>query len=379
MKTVARVIGSVARTLLGLVFIFSGFVKAVDPLGTTYKIEDYLTAFGSFFTVFIPAAEVFAWFLIAFEFLLGISLLFNIRTQLCSWLALLMMCFMTPLTLYIALTNPVSDCGCFGDALVLSNWATFWKNIVLLALVVTLLLTKRNIPQTFTGLAEGCIFGFFVVVLLFIMLWGRLRLPMIDFRPYKVGNNIIELMEIPEDAEPDEYNITFIYEKDGVEQEFTLDNYPKGDSTWTFVDQKSVLVKKGYEPPIHDFEVMTMDYEDITDDILYSEDPVTLVIMYDLQKTNRKQLSKVTTLFNECLRQDQPFYIVTGATTDDIESFCEEICRDETSNLLTPFNHPEAVFCMCDGVALKTIVRANPGVIVLQNGVVIDKYNVRNK
>lgn len=378
-KTVARVIGSIARTLLGLVFIFSGFVKAVDPLGTTYKIEDYLTAFGSFFTTFIPAAEVFAWLLIAFEFLLGISLLFNIRTQVCSWLALLMMCFMTPLTLYIALTNPVSDCGCFGDALVLSNWATFWKNIVLLALVIILLLTKRYIPQTFIGLAEGCIFGFFVLVLLFIMLWGRLRLPMIDFRPYKVGNNIIELMEIPEDAEPDEYNTTFIYEKDGVEQEFTLDNYPKNDSTWTFVDQKSVLVKKGYEPPIHDFEVMTLDYEDITDDILYSEDPVTLVIMYDLKKTSRHQLGKVTALFSECLSREQPFYIITGSSTDDIESFCEEICKDETSNELTPFNHPEAVFCTCDGVALKTIVRANPGVIVIQNGVVIDKYNLRNK
>ncbi len=378
-KTVTRVIGSIARTLLGLVFIFSGFVKAVDPLGTTYKIEDYLTAFGSFFTTFIPAAEVFAWILIAFEFLLGICLLFNIRTQVCSWLALLMMCFMTPLTLYIALTNPVSDCGCFGDALVLSNWATFWKNIVLLALVIILLLTKRYIPQTFIGLAEGCIFGFFVVVLLFIMLWGRLRLPMIDFRPYKVGNNIIELMEIPEDAEPDEYNTTFIYEKDGVEQEFTLDNYPKNDSTWTFVDQKSVLVKKGYEPPIHDFEVMTLDYEDITDDVLYSEDPVTLVIMYDLHKTNRHQLFKVTALFSECLSHEQPFYIITGSSTDDIESFCEEICKDETSNELTPFNHPEAVFCTCDGVALKTIVRANPGVIVIQNGVVIDKYNMRNK
>ena len=127
-KLVLRIIGSVSRALLGLTFIFSGFVKAVDPLGTTYKIEDYLNAFGGFFTAFLPAAEVFAWLLIAFEFLLGICLLCNIRTQITSWLALLMMLFMTPLTLYIAIGNPVSDCGCFGDAIGLSNKASFPAN-----------------------------------------------------------------------------------------------------------------------------------------------------------------------------------------------------------------------------------------------------------
>ncbi len=378
-KQAARIIGSIARTLLAVVFIFSGFVKAVDPLGTTYKIEDYLTAFGSFFTVFIPIAEPIAWLLIAFEFLLGISLLLNIKTQLTSWLALLLLCFMTPLTLYIAIANPVSDCGCFGDALVLSNWATFWKNIVLLLLVVILLVTKKYIPQTFTNHAETYIFIFFLLILIGIMSWSRLRLPLIDFRPYKVGNNLVELMEVPENAEPDIYQITFIYQKDGVEQEFTLNNYPKGDTTWHFVDQKSVLVKKGYEPAIHDFEVVTMDYDDITYDILESDKPVTLVVMYDLDKTNRKQLTKVTKLYNDCLAADNPFYIVTGASTEAIELFCEDISKGEINNTITPFNHPNAVFCMCDGTALKTIVRANPGVIVLQNGTVIEKYNMRNK
>lgn len=381
MKTnqAARIIGSTARTLLAVVFIFSGFVKAVDPLGTTYKIEDYLTAFGSFFTVFIPIAEPIAWLLIAFEFLLGVCLLLNIKTQLTSWLTLLLLCFMTPLTLYIAIANPVSDCGCFGDALVLSNWATFWKNIVLLLLVVILLVTKKYIPQTFTNHAEIYIFIFFLLILIGIMSWSRLRLPLIDFRPYKVGNNLVELMEVPENAEPDIYRTTFIYQKDGVEQEFTLDNYPKGDTTWHFVDQKSVLIKKGYEPAIHDFQVVTMDYEDITYDILESDRPVTLVIMYDLNKTNRKQLTKLAKLYNDCLSNDEPFYILTGASTEDIRVFCEDIAKEEINNTITPFNHPNTVFCMCDGTALKTIVRANPGVIILQNGTVIEKYNMRNK
>ena len=131
------------------------------------------------------------------------------------------------------------------------------------------------------------------------MFWTLNHLPVKDFRPYKIGNNIPELMEYPEDAEADQYAITFIYEKDGVEQEFTIENYPKNDSSWTFVDQKSVLIKKGYEPPIHDFELMNMEFEDMTYDILESEDAVTLVIMYNLAKTDRKHLDKRAVLLRD--------------------------------------------------------------------------------
>ena len=365
-KQVGHIIGSKARTLLAFVFIFSGFVKAVDPLGTTYKIEDYLTAFGSFFAVFIPMAEPLAWVLIAFEFLLGISLLFNIKTQITGWLALLLMCFMTPLTLYIALKNPVSDCGCFGDALVLSNWATFWKNIVLLALVVLLLLTKKHISQTFTGKAEAGIFVVFTVLLVAMMLWCRLRLPLIDFRPYKVGNNIIELMEIPEGADPDVYETTFVYEKDGVEQEFTLQNYPKNDSSWVFVRQNTKLLHKGYEPPIHDFAITNEDFEDITDDILYAEDTVVMVVMYDLEKTSRKQAAKLNRLYEDSQAAGRVFVAVTGSGTDEIETFAEE------TQALYPF-------CTADGTMLKTVIRANPGVVILSDGTVVEKSNFRGK
>ena len=263
-----HIIGSVTRTLLGLTFVFSGFVKAVDPLGTTYKIEDYLKAFGGFFNHFIPIAEPAAWCLIAFEFVLGICLLLNIKTQWTSWLAMLMLLVLTPLTLYIAIKNPVSDCGCFGDAIVISNWATFGKNIVLLVLVITLLVLKKHIPQTFRWQAE---LGAAVIALCLVcgfMLYARLHLPVIDFRPYKAGNYLPALMEYPDDAEPDVYEVQFIYEKDGRQQTFTLDNYPKGDTTWTFVDQRSRLVSKGYEPPVHDFEIITMDGDDITDEVL---------------------------------------------------------------------------------------------------------------
>ena len=374
-----HIAGSVARTLLALTFVFSGFVKAIDPLGTTYKIEDYLKAFGGVFTELMPLAEVAAVLLIGFELVLGLCMLLNVRTQWTCWLALAFYVVMLPLTLYIALENPVSDCGCFGDALVISNWATFWKNGVLTALVVVLLCTRQYIPETFVWWGELVIPALAMATAAGIMGYSRTHLPMIDFRPYKVGNNIVELMEVPEGAEPDQYETTFVYERDGVEQEFTLENYPKGDSTWHFVDQKSVLVKKGYEPKIHDFELITLNYDDITYDVLESEEPATLVVLYDLNKTDRRQLGKVTALYHQCLSQNRPFYILTGASEDAIEAFCEEVEQGNESNELTPFNHPDEVFCMCDGVTLKTIVRANPGVVVVQNGVITDKYNLRNR
>ena len=368
-RTVKHILGSVARTLLALTFLFSGFVKAVDPLGTVYKIEDYLKAFGGFFTDLLPLAGTAAVLLIAVEFVLGFCMLFNVRTNWTSWLSLVFYLVMTPLTLWIALTNPVTDCGCFGDALVLTNWQTFWKNVILLSLVVVLLICRKAVPPLFSWWMELVITLVGLGIAGGIMGYSYTHLPPLDFRPYKVGNHIPTLMEIPEDAEPDIYETTLIYAKDGVEQEFTLADYPKGDSTWTFVDQKSVLIKKGYEPPIHDFEIMTLDFYDITYDILEADEPITLVTMYDLNKTDRKQIDKVLQLMRDCRRDDKILYILTGSGEDDIFAFADEIGLDEEV--------AEHVFCTIDPVTLKTIVRANPGMFVVQDGVIIEKHNFR--
>ena len=370
----SRLVASISRTLLGLVFVFSGAVKAIDPLGTVYKIEDYLKAFGGFFTELLPLAEVAAWGLIILELLLGVCMLLNIRTQWTSWLALLFYLVMTPLTLYIALTNPVSDCGCFGDAVVLTNWQTFWKNVVLILLAILLVALRKHTRQLWSNWMELVLVVLTIVVAVAFMTWTRLHLPIKDFRPYKIGNHLPTLMEYPEDAEPDQYDISFVYAKDGVEQTFTLENYPKGDSTWTFVRQDSRLIKKGYEPPIHDLEILNADYEDLTWDILESEEPVTLVVMYDLAKADKSQIAKVEALANnvELSLNDSElslnhFYILTGSGTNDIINFSLE------------YPALSDYICTCDPVTLKTIVRANPGVIVLQNGTVIDKYNLRNR
>lgn len=374
-----RLIASISRTLLGLVFIFSGVVKAIDPLGTVYKIEDYLKAFGGFFNELLPMAEVAAWALIILELLLGVCMVLNIRTQWTSWLALLFYLVMTPLTLYIALTNPVSDCGCFGDAIVLTNWQTFWKNVVLIVLAIILVALRKHVRQLWSNWMEMLLVALTILAAVVFMSWTRNHLPVKDFRPYKIGNHLPTLMEYPEDAEPDVYEYAFVYEKDGVEQTFTLENYPKGDSTWTFVRQDSRLIKKGYEPPIHDLEILNADYEDMTWDILESEEPVTLIVMYDLAKADKSQIAKVEALANLSPFASSPdtlplqgesegnFYILTGSGTDDIINFCLE------------YPTLSDYVCTCDPVTLKTIVRANPGVIVLQNGTVIDKYNIRDR
>ena len=377
----SRIIASIARTLLGLVFIFSGAVKAIDPLGTVYKIEDYLKAFGNFFIELLPLAEVAAWGLIILELLLGVCMVLNVRTKWTSWISLIFYLVMTPLTLYIALTNPVSDCGCFGDAILLTNWQTFWKNVVLITLAIILVALRKHTRQLWSNWMELLLATLAIIAVVVFMTWTRLHLPIKDFRPYKMGNHLPTLMEYPEDAEPDVYEYSFVYEKDGVEQTFTLDNYPKGDSTWTFVRSDSKLIKKGYEPPIHDFEIINAEGEDLTWHILESEEPITLVVMYDLAKADKKQMAKVESLKNNVEQQyscdelfnsdevalNNTFYILTGSGTDEIINFSLE--------------YPELseCVCTCDPVTLKTIVRANPGVIVLQNGVVIDKYNLKNK
>lgn len=370
MSKLLHIIGSVARTLLGIVFVYSGFVKAIDPLGTLYKVEDYLAALGSLdivgslFNMLAPLALPIALLLIAAEFTLGVMLLSNTWTKVTSWLTLAFMLLMTPLTLWLAITGAVADCGCFGDALILTNWQTFWKNVVLLVLVVLLLCTKRHIPRTFiwpvelgiTLLALGFVFGW--------MTHAMLHLPVKDFRPYKIGNNIPQLMEVPEGAPQDVYEVRFVYEKDGQTKEFTLADYPKDDPSWTFVDQKSILISKGYEAPIHDFVVYNEEMEDITYDLFDGE--VTLAICYKLERADKQQALRLASMAEEAAWSGRPFYLLTGSGDEEIEAFRQ----------LTGYS--EEIF-FCDPIALKTVVRANPGIVCLEDGVVTDKYNLRNR
>ena len=355
-----KTVVNIARLLLALTFILSGFVKAVDPLGTQYKINDYLVALGlrqilpDFLTL---GASVL---LLAVEFMIGICLLFAIHRRLVSKLALVIMVVMTALTLWLAIANPISDCGCFGDAIVLTNWQTFWKNVVLLAATLIICRWPRDMIRIISASNQWIVFNFSTLFILFIAGWCLYDLPLFDFRPYHVGANIQEGMEIPEGAPQPQFETTFILEKDGQRQEFTTENYP--DSTWTFIDSKTVQTAEGYVPPIHDFSILTSEGEDITEDVLNRKGYTFLLISPHLENADDSQLDLINQVYEYSKEQDYPFYCLTASTDKAISRWRE----------MTGADYP---FCSTDEITLKTIIRSNPGLVLLKQGTILQKWS----
>lgn len=351
---------NVCRFLLAVLFIFSGFVKAVDPLGSYYKIQDYLTAFGmgSWFPFYLPL--LFAILLSTLEFSVGVCLFFGIRRKFATTMALLLMVVMTPLTLYLAVANPVSDCGCFGDAWVLTNWETFGKNVVLLIAAVSVFKGGRLIIRFITSKMAWMVSMytfFFITALSFYCLNN---LPILDFRPYKIGNNIKAGMEIPEGAKPSVFESRFILEKDGQRREFTLDNYP--DSTWTFVETHTVLKEKGYEPPIHEFSIVSIATgEDLTDSILSDKGYTFLLIAHRIEEADDSNIDLINEIYDYSVEHGYGFYALTSSPEEQIEQW-----RDKTG--------AEYPFCQMDDITLKTIIRSNPGLLLMKEGTILNKW-----
>ena len=349
----------IARIIFGLVFLFSGFVKAVDPLGTAYKISDYLEAFSLTLLDFLafPAALM----LIAAEFTIGFNILFNVHLKGTTWVASLFMLVMTPITLYLAISNPISDCGCFGDAIVMTNWQTFYKNVVLCAILAIIAILQNQSRPWLSNWGAWVVTLFPIIISFSISIYCYNLLPVIDFRPYKIGNNIIEGMQIPEDAPVDKYETTFFYEKDGVEQAFTLDNYPAEDSTWTFVRQESKLIEQGYVPPIHDFSIVTED-GDITDLVLEEAGYTLLIICHKVEKASTKNIKCVKTAIANAKKLGANVIWLTSSYSDEIEEFKTKYGIEDT-------------FGATDDITLKTIVRSNPGLVLIKDATVIEKWH----
>lgn len=354
----------ICRILLGIVFIFSGYAKAVDPLGGTYKIEDYLSAFGLDFLS--PIAFIGSIALSSLEFLLGVCMLLGANMRSTSRLTLLFMCVMTPLTLYIALFNPVSDCGCFGDALKISNWATFWKNVVFITLAIIVFLWYKHSPKLFSQHTEWLIAIYAGLFATALSIYGYINLPIIDFRPYKIGTDIAKSMEVPEGAETDQYKTTLIYQKDGVEKEFTLENYPK-DSSWTFVRNESVLIKKGYEPPIHDFTLYNEDGDDLVEQLLEEKGYTFILVSSRIEKAYTNQRDKINALYEYAKANGHKFYCATstGLEAQELKEYIREA-------------NAEYPFVNTDEITLKTIVRSNPGLVLIKDGIIINKWSNKN-
>ncbi len=355
MKTLTQT----ARILTGLLFVFSGFVKGIDPMGTAFKLGDYFTAFNMGFldALALPLSIT----LCLVEFIAGMMLLSGSMVRLASWMVALFMALFTPLTLILAITNPVSDCGCFGDAILLTNWETFFKNVVITLLVVFVFI-RRDDPTGTLTLKAGLNFTlFFAFLFLLFMRYNLAYLPVIDFRPYKVGTNIQEAMAIPPDAEHDRYDIRFIYEKDGIQKEFTLNDYPADDTSWVFVDQKSVLISKGYVPPIHDFTLISREGVDMTDLVTGHQGDLLLMVARKLEKSHREGLVKGYDLGITLRDSETRFYIVTASAPE------------LAAGLVTGFN---ALYA--DETTLKTVIRSDPGFVLLHNGTVAAKWSYHN-
>lgn len=369
MSKTAKILVAFSRIIVGATFVFSGFVKAVDPLGFTYKIQDYLITLN--LTALFPLALPGAVLVVVGEFALGLFLLLGIYRKWTTRLIVLFMIFYTPLTMWAAIANPVEDCGCFGDAIIISNWQTFYKNGVLLAGALWLMLQWKHVRPLFSVKAAPWIATFTLLFGVLFALHNVYRLPVIDFLPYKVGANIPQQMYVdPEKA--DVYETIFIYSKDGETREFTEENYPWNDSTWRFVDMKTRLVKKGEKPKIEDFSVTSLYFDettgswqsgnDITDILLSDPSYTFLMIAYSLDEMNMRYLDRFREVSRYAEEKGFSFYLLTATDADAVGAW-EKQQR-------TGFQ-----FAHADERTLKTMIRSNPGLMLLKEGIVLRKWD----
>jgi len=362
-ETIIKVLVECCRLLIGVVFIFSGFVKAVDPVGFALKIGDYLIAFG--LDRFQSLSLIAGFNLIAIEFMLGVCVLLGVYRRYSSFLVLAFMAFMTPLTLYLALFDPVSDCGCFGDAVILTNWETFGKNVVLLVAAIFLFIYNQRISSFYTYKVYWFVALFSFMACSFFTWHNYRHLPVLDFRPYKIGTNIPEAMSIPEGAPEDEYAYSFVYEKDGEQKAFGLDDLPSEESGWTFVESQTTLIKQGYIPLIAAFNLYNLNDQDVTDEILQPGKDVFLLISPNLGTANDEYIDNINGVFDYSQENGIDFYGVTGSPEEEINRWID-------------YTGAEYTFLQADDVLLKTMIRSNPGLILLRDGTVWAKWHFRD-
>lgn len=357
---------NICRILVGLLFIYSGFVKGIDPFGSDYKFTDYFNAFGMSWMTF--SALFFSFILSLAEFTVGVCLFLNIKTKWAAYGALIFMGIFTPLTLVLAIKNPVTDCGCFGDALILTNWETFWKNIILLAMTLVVFFKRDKFKSIFNFLEQTvmlvCVIGF----MLCVQFYSFRHLPIIDFRPYAIGNNIAEGMTLPEGAPHDEYEITLQYKNKntGEIKDFTEQNYPWQDTlNWEFSNSSEKLIKEGFKAPIHDFVMEHPELGNITEEVLQDPNYTFLAVAYNINKTSPKQQEKLNKLAAYAQEKGYRFYGLSASNSDEINKY------------KTAHNVPYE-FCSTDEIQLKTMIRSNPGLVLLKQGTIIEKWSDRD-
>ena len=354
-----KVLTTLMRLVVGGVFIFSGFTKAIDPWGTCYKITDYLNAMG--LESWTSTALIIAVALAALEFVLGMCLALGTYRRSSPIIALLLLLVMTPLTLWLAVTNAVPDCGCFGDALHLSNWATFGKNLLLLMGSIYLLLFNTSLRGVYGPAVHWVVSALSFALVMSVAYYGYFYQPLIDYRPYPVGTQLLSTT-IEESDEESEDDFIFIYSKDGVEHEFTIDSLPDEEDGWEYVTRYhanrphgKVILQNGNAQ--NAIAIMDEGGNDVTADVLGSNRRMVLLLFPDLEQVGVVNSFALNELTDAALVADAEVVGLTPATSDQIEQWQD----------VSMASYP--IYIMDDS-ELKMVARGNPAVVYLEDGTI---------
>jgi uncharacterized membrane protein YphA (DoxX/SURF4 family) len=348
----SKTLDNFLKYFVGILFIFSGLVKVNDPIGTSIKLKEYFevfaTDFAPFFEIFIPYSLVFAVFVVVLEVVLGLALLLHYRMKLTAWLFLLLIAFFTFLTFYSAYFNKVTECGCFGDAIPLTAWQSFGKDVVLSVLVILIFIRQKHFKAFIPVRTNDIIIGIALIFNIYLAIHSIRHLPYVDFRAYKIGNYIPEQM-MP--SEP--YRYKYIMEKDGEEFEFT--EYPS-DTTYKYKDM--IILNPEAQPKITDYHIWTDDGEFTEETFIGNK---LFIIFYDVTKASTKHLDQIVTLIREIESRVDVWALTASADTEF------EIFRHE-HQLAIPYFY-------ADMTVLEAIIRSNPGLWLMQDGKVIGKWH----
>jgi len=362
-----KLILTIARVLTGVLFIFSGLVKAIDPRGLAYKMEEFFEAWASsgFMKQMMESlghySLLFSIMMITLEVAVGVALLIGWKRKITTWVLFLLMAFFTFLTSYVLFSGKIRSCGCFGDCVPLTPIQTFTKDIILLVLSLLLLFQHRRIKPLLSRIYGGVVILLTIVLTLMLQFYVMKHLPLIDCLPYKVGNNLIELRKMPPGAIPDKYDYQFVYEKNGEKKNYAVTDLP--DSTWNFVERKQTLIQKGINniPLINDFSLTDEDGNDVTESILNEPGKYYLLFMKEAPDNGDAWQKDLKRISDELKQKNIHFYIVTAT-------------RSLVKTLIDRLNISYEGILTSDATAIKTAARANPTLFIMDGPVVAGKY-----
>ena len=354
-----KILVGISRIFVGIFFIISGFIKLSDPVGFSYKLGEYFGSDVLDLEFLQPIALAIAVFVVVLEILLGVFLILGYKVKSTLVLLLGMILFFTFLTFYSAYFNKVTDCGCFGDALKFTPWESFWKDVFLTILILIIVAGRKFITPFFSKFVNVVITFIAFIACLWYGYHVLMHLPVIDFRPYKLGVNIDEGMSVPEGAKEAVFDYNWKFSENGKEKIITTTGgYPK--TSGKFIGVETEIVEEGYEAPIHDFSIERKG-EDYTNQIL-GETKIIMIVAYNLSKSEKQGLDKISAFINEAKKSG---YKVLGLSASGEEDIISVVNAYDLG----------IEFYFCDETALKTMIRSNPGIIHLEKGVITQKLH----